>query len=152
MKTKLIALAAVSVVALSGCATSLSKTTDTTRLSSYSPVEIISQESQKALNAQQVLTKYQQAKNATLEARQASFETDKIVIDYIGKPRSILSSIAIKYGYRFIEVGNVRDLPTVNFTNVYTTPEDLLINLNAKLGTQAKIAINKQEKLITLAY
>lgn len=102
--------------------------------------------------AQQVLTKYQQVKNSTLDVRQKNFETDKIVIDYIGKPRALLSSIAIKYGYRFIEVGQIKDLPTVNFTKIYTTPEDLLINLNAKLGDSASIAINKQDKIITLVY
>ncbi|OOR88638.1 hypothetical protein B0181_07940 [Moraxella caviae] len=138
-------------VALTGCATTTHHINQA-NVQSYSPVEIIAQESQKAATAMQVLTKYRQAQSRTLDMRQASFENDKVYVDYIGKPRQLLASVAIKYGYRFIEVGNVRDLDTVNFTKVHGTPEDILINLNAKLGDTASIAINKQDKTITLIY
>ncbi|MFB6350055.1 hypothetical protein [Moraxella marmotae] len=147
----LLAAAVISSAALAGCASTPSHIT-TKNLQSYSALDIVAQESQKASNAMQVLTKYRQAQNMTLDQRQANFESDRIVIDYIGKPRQILASMAIKYGYRFIEMGNVRDLPTVNFTKVHGTPEDILINLNAKLVNQASIAINKNDKTITLIY
>lgn len=151
-KLPLVFAAMATFFSVTGC-TSLYQGIDrNVAIQTYSPLEIISQESQKALQAQQILTKYKQAQNQTLDFRQKSFETDKIVVDYIGKPRNVISSVAIKYGYRFDEVGKIRDLPIANFTQVYTTPEQLLVNLNAQLGNQADIAINKNEKIITLVY
>lgn len=151
-KLPLVFAAMATFFSVTGC-TSLHQGIDrNVAIQTYSPLEIISQESQKALQAQQILTKYKQAQNQTLDFRQKSFETDKIVVDYIGKPRNVISSVAIKYGYRFDEVGQIRDLPIANFTQVYTTPEQLLVNLNAQLGNQADIAINKNEKIITLVY
>lgn len=47
-------------------------------------LEIISQESQRALEAQKMLVKYRQQYSATLESRQRSFEEDQVAIDYIG--------------------------------------------------------------------
>ena len=151
-KLPLTLLATTAIFSVVGCASLNPGIDRDMNIESYSPLEIISQESQKALQAQQILTKYKQNMNQTLDYRQRSFETDKIVVDYIGKPRNVISSIAIKYGYRFVEVGQPRDLPIVNFTQVYSTPEQLLINLNAQLGDQADLAINKNEKIITLVY
>lgn len=151
-KLPLFLTTAAAIFSVVGCASMNSGINRNVKIETYSPVEIISQESQKALHAQQILTKYKQAQNQTLEYRQKSFENDKIIVDFIGKPRDVISSIAIKYGYRFIEVGNPRDLPIVNFTQVYSTPQDLLVNLNAQLGKQAELSINKNEKIITLVY
>lgn len=151
-KLPLLFITAATIFSVVGCTATHSGINRNVNIQTYSPIEIISQESQKALHAQQILTKYKQAQNQTLDYRQKSFETDKIVVDFIGKPRDVISSVAIKYGYRFIEVGNPRDLPIVNFTQVYSTPENLLINLNAQLQNQAELSINKNEKIITLVY
>lgn len=150
LSTTMVVLTAI--FAAAGCSTFKKNNDTTVDIQTYTPIQIISQESQKALNAQQILTKYKQAQNQTLDMRQKSFETDKILVDFIGNPRNVISSIAIKYGYRFIELGNPTSLPTVNFTQVHSTPEELLINLNAKLSEHASIAINKNEKVITLVY
>lgn len=115
-------------------------------------LEIVSQESQKALTAQKMLVKYREAYSDSLDYRQRSFTEEKINVDYIGKPQSLLSSIAIRYGYRFLAYGAERDLPTVNFTQYYGTPENIIVNLDAQLGDSANIAIDKPEKVITLIY
>ena len=115
-------------------------------------LEIISQESQRALEAQKMLVKYRQQYSATLESRQRSFEEDQVAIDYIGKPQPLLTSIAIRYGYRFLEVGQLRDLGTVNFTNNWTTPENAVMVISAQLGNEATISLDKNNKVITLIY
>lgn len=117
-----------------------------------STLEIISQESQKALNAQKMLVAYRDQYNNTLDYRQRDFSTAKVKVDYVGKPQALLSSIAIRYGYRFIEYGAERDLPTVNFTNYWNTPENIVVNLNAQLGDQASISVDKDQKVLTLIY
>lgn len=120
--------------------------------STQSVLEIISIESQKAMNATQQLSKYQESYNATLDYRQRQFDADQVMIDYIGKPNAVLNSIAIRYGFRYIEVGEATALPTVNFTKYWTTPENAVINIDAKLGDSAQIAVDKQQKVITLIY
>ncbi|MGP9668691.1 DotD/TraH family lipoprotein [Psychrobacter sp. AOP31-A1-22] len=115
-------------------------------------LEIISQESQKALNAQKMLVAYREQYNNTLDYRRKSFTEDKVKVDYIGKPQPLLNSLAIRYGYRFLEYGVERDLPTVNFTDYWSTPENIVVNLSAQLGDQAGISVDKQQKVITLVY
>lgn len=117
--------------------------------SEQSPLMIVSQESQKALNAQQALTKFKQKQNESLLISQANFETDKILLNYIGKPQSLLTSLAIKYGYRYIELCSITNYPTINFTNYYTTPNDALVFIDSQLGDLANIRIDKVQKVIS---
>lgn len=155
MKKFNVALLLISTVILSACATkydNLSKQNNQYDLSNMSAIAIVSQESQKALNAQQMLVRYRQQENAMLAVKQMDFDNDKIVIDYIGKPQSLLNSIAIKYGYRFLEVGHSTSLPTVNFNKYYTTPKNALALVDGQLNGLAKIHLNEQQKLITLTY
>lgn len=151
-------LSVVSVVQLTGCAT-MSANNNRVALSKTAPsyqtesaLDIVSQESQKALLAQQVLTKYRQTYSETMDYRQRSFEQDRVMIDYIGRPQTALASIAIKYGYRFIEQGTMHDLPVVNFTQYYATPEQIVVSIDAQIGGAAKVSVDKHNKVITLIY
>lgn len=142
-------------LAITGCATNHgSKALSKTGAFPTTPnsLEIVSQESQKALAAQKLLVKYREQYSDTLDYRQRSFENDKVVVDYIGKPQNLLSSIAIRYGYRYLAYGAEGDLPTVNFTQYYATPESIIINVDAQLGESGSIAVDKQQKIITLIY
>ena len=155
MKKLVSVLALGFAVSLSGCATNqtgYSKNVPIAYTTTESALEIIATESQKAMNAAQQLAKYQDSYNATLDYRQRQFESDQVMIDYIGKPNTVLNSIAIRYGYRYIELGNPQDLPTVNFTNYWTTPNNAVVNIDAKLGNQGSIAVDKKQKVITLIY
>lgn len=123
-----------------------------TELSQYSVLDIISQESQKASQATQMLAKYKQTQTELITIKHENFDNEKIMLDYIGKPPVILYSIALKYGYRFLETGtNCNHLPTLNFNKYYTTPKDSLSLIDAQLGETASIHLNKDEKIITLS-
>lgn len=157
LSKSLIAISLVSV--LSGCASNSLVNKESDLISIRSTYEqpkgvlsIISQESQEALNAQKRLVAFREADNQRLALNARMIETDQVVVDWIGKPQPLISSIAIQYGYRFVENGVRTELPTVNFTNVYQTPEATLIDLSAKIMPMASIAINKQDKIITLVY
>lgn len=155
MKNLFAVLAVTAAIGMTGCATNqtaYSKNVAVAYPSTESVLEIIATESQKAMNAAQQLAKYQDSYNATLDYRQRQFESDQVMIDYIGKPNTVLNSIAIRYGYRYIELGNPQELPTVNFTNYWTTPNNAVVNIDAKLGSQASIAVDKKQKVITLLY
>lgn len=151
------ALSSIAVVgiiaATSGCASSYStKNVSGALPNTPNALEIISQESQKALNAQKMLVAYREQYNNTLDYRRRSFTEDKVKVDYIGKPQPLLNSLAIRYGYRFLQYGVERELPTVNFTDYWSTPENIVVNLSAQLGDQAGISVDKQQKVITLVY
>lgn len=154
MKKLFLGLALAGTVAISGCATgsNLTKGANVAYPANESVLDIIGAESQKAMNAAKQLSKYQDSYNATLDYRQRQFDTDQVMIDYIGKPNTVLNSIAIRYGYRYIELGRAQDLPTVNFTQYWTTPNNAVVNINAKLGSTANVALDKKQKVITLIY
>ena len=149
-KTTLFAALSASVF-ISGCA-STQVQTQGSYPASASVMQIISQESQEAMRATQKLNKYRQQHNQTLDYRHRSFENDVVMIDYIGKPPAVLNSLAIRYGYRFLEVGVRQDLPTVNFTRYENTPEMLVMDIDAQLGDSGQISLDKQQKVITLIY
>ena len=155
MKNMITAIALAATIGITGCASthsSLSKNMPTAYPVNESVLEIVGQESQKAMNAAKQLAKYQDSYNATLDYRQRQFDTDQVMIDYIGKPNTVLNSIAIRYGYRYIELGKATMLPTVNFTKYWTTPNNAVVDINAKLGSTASIAVDKKQKVITLIY
>lgn len=159
MKLLKLALAVGVISTITGCSSNslISKESDLASVrSTYAQpkgvLSIISQESQEALNAQKRLVAYRDADNQRLALNARMIETDQVLVDYIGKPQPLISSIAVQYGYRFVENGVRTDLPTVNFTNVYQTPESTLIDLSAKIMPMATIAINKQDKIISLVY
>lgn len=150
-------LSAITLMGMMAVTTGCSSGYKTTNVSGALPntpgsLEIISQESQKALNAQKMLVAYREQYNNTLDYRRKSFTEDKVKVDYIGKPQPLLNSLAIRYGYRFLQYGSERDLPTVNFTDYWSTPENIVVNLSAQLGDQAGISVDKQQKVITLVY
>lgn len=72
-KLPLILITGAAVLSVAGCSTFNHGINRNAEIKSYNPVEIISQESQKALHAQQILTKYKQAQNQTLDYRQKKF-------------------------------------------------------------------------------
>lgn len=151
MKKIALVAAITSSLVIGGCTT----TTVSTKggyPASTSILEIISQESQEAMRATQKLTKYREQSFATMDYRQRDFENDKIMLDYIGKPESVLSSIAIRYGYRFLEVGVRQHLPTVNFTQYWNTPMQAVIDIDAQIGESAQLSLDKEQKIITLIY
>lgn len=146
-----------SVILMTGCQTthhynSSNYPHDSIYPTQQNSLEIISQRSQEAQDATNSLVKFTQQFNETLDYKQRSFENDQIKINYIGKPDNLLSSIAYRYGYRYVEVGNYRDLPTVNFTDYWTTPQLAVTNVDAQLKETADIAVDKQAKSITLIY
>ena len=147
--TLLVAMA--SAVFVGGCSTTTMQTKGGFPAST-SVLEIISQESQEAMRATQKLTKYREQEFATMDYRQRNFEQDKIMLDYIGKPDAVLSSLAIRYGYRFVEVGVRQGLPTVNFTQYWTTPAQAVVDIDAQIGDSAQLSLDKSQKLITLIY
>lgn len=155
MKNVITAVTLAATIGMTGCASnhsSLNKNLATAYPVNESVLEIVGQESQKAMNAAKQLAKYQDSYNATLDYRQRQFETDQVMIDYIGKPNTVLNSIAIRYGYRYIELGKATSLPTVNFTKYWTTPNNAVVNIDAKLGNSGSIAVDKKQKVITLIY
>lgn len=153
MNMKKIALLAAitSTLVVSGCATTTMQTKGGYPASS-SVLEIISQESQEAMRATQKLTKYREQSFATMDYRQRNFEEDKIMLDYIGKPDAVLSSLAIRYGYRFLQVGVRQHLPTINFTQYWTTPAQAVVDIDAQIGDAAQLSLDKNQKIITLIY
>lgn len=115
-------------------------------------LEILAQESQKALIAQQSL-KTAQAEHLKLkQTKQARFNVDLINANYIGYPEILLNSIATTYGYRYLEAGPAKTLPVVNFTNRKVTAFELVKDVAVFVDGHANITVDHQNKTIVLTY
>ena len=139
-----------SVILISGCQshTALVKESEL----SASSLEILAQESQKALLAQQSLKTAQAAHLKQLQTKQAKFNVDLINANYIGSPEVLLNSIAATYGYRYLESGPSKTLPVVNFTNRKVTAFELVKDIGVFIDAYANITIDHQNKTIILTY
>lgn len=135
-----------------GTGIAVQESTPIGQIDKRSALDIITQNSQEAYIAQQVLTKYRDAQAHIVAINNVDFKNDKIVIDYIGKPQQLLNSIAIKYGYRYLEYGKYSHTPTVNFTQYYTTPYDALVIINSQLQNTASVGVDLNQKMIVLSY
>lgn len=146
MLKKTIVGASVAVaMLLTGC-----QSTTTTSLNPVSPLNIIAQESQKAVIAQQSLKTAQSAQLRELQVKQARFNVDVLNVNYIGTPQVLLNSVATHFGYRYLEAGPERALSVVNFTNRKVTANELVKDVGVFVNGQANIVIDHQNKTIVL--
>ncbi|WP_180099686.1 DotD/TraH family lipoprotein [Acinetobacter sp. YH12153] len=145
---------AVSSLALVGCQT----TPNTSALITHndaaklSVLSIVTEESQKALLAQQTLKNAQKAQVEKLRVQQSKINHDIILVDYIGAPELLLTSTAQHFGYRYLESGKKRALPIVNFTNRKVTGTELVKDIATFIDGQADITLDHQNKTILLSY
>lgn len=117
-----------------------------------SSLEILADESQKALIAQQSLKTAQAEALKQIQKKQARFNVDVVNVNYIGKPEVLLNSVANSYGYRYIEAGSAKTLPVVNFTNRKVTAFELVKDVAVFIDAYADINIDHQNKTLTLIY
>ncbi|HFG7030938.1 TPA: hypothetical protein ACGIK9_003438 [Acinetobacter baumannii] len=140
-----------SSLALTGCqsTSALSSENDVARLS---VLEVIAEGSQKALIAQQNLKNSQQKQVEELRIKQSKINHDLILVDYIGAPELLLTSVSNHFGYRYLENGKKRSLSIVNFTNRKMTGTELVKDIATFIDGQADITLDHQNKTILLTY
>lgn len=149
-KKTLITISTILCVSLTaGCQTTNTISQDTIAQSS---IEILAQESQKALLAQQSFKTAQAEQLRQIQVKQARFNVDVIDANYIGTPEVLLNSIANTFGYRYLEAGPVRPLPIVNFTNRKVTGFELVKDVGVFVDSYANITVDHQNKTIVLQY
>lgn len=148
MSRKLIAITST-VFFLFGCQT----TPDTIQATpSYASIEILAQESQRAVLAQMSLKTAQAETLKNIQVKQAKFTTDIIDSNYIGTPEVLLNSVANHFGYRYLENGPSRTLPIVNFVERKQTGFELVKDIGVFIDGYANITIDHQNKTILLTY
>lgn len=84
--------------------------------------------------------------------KQAAMASDLVNIDYIGKPQELLQTIAVRYGYRYIESGKWADLRTINIRVQKTSPIEVLRNIGYQIDAYADVVLEKNTKIIRLTY
>lgn len=148
MSKTLLALSAA-LFSLVGCQ-SMSQSASTSP--SSTSLEILSQQSQKAVLAQMSLKTAQAENLKNLQVKQAKFTTDIINANYIGSPEVLLNSIANHFGYRYLENGPARTLPIVNFTDRKQTGFETVKDVGVFIDGYANITVDHQNKTILLTY
>ena len=117
-----------------------------------SPLGILSKNAQDAVAEQQTYALTQRQFTENLAINQANFRKDVIIVDFVGDPQTLLQSAAYRFGYRFIEAGNIRQLPIVNFHKRKLTGFDLVKNTALQLGKSATVEVDELNKTITLIH
>ena len=84
--------------------------------------------------------------------KQAALDEDEVDIDYVGKPQPLLESIAMRYGYRYVETGKRQDLKTVNLRVQRQPVIEVLRNLGNQIDRSADVVLEKDAKILRLIY
>ena len=147
LKKTIVGVSIAVAMLMTGC-----QSTYNSDLNPVSPLNIIAQESQKAVVAQQSLKTAQEGQLRNLQIKQARFNVDVLNVNYIGTPEVLLASVAANFGYRYLEAGPVRALSVVNFTNRKVTANELVKDVGVFINGQANIVIDHQNKTIVLQY
>ena len=83
---------------------------------------------------------------------QEMLEHDQINVDYIGMPQELLQTIAYRYGYRYVEVGQRTQLRAINLKVVDMSPTDVLRSIGQQIDRQADVVLSYPTRTIRLTY
>jgi hypothetical protein len=117
-----------------------------------SPLGVLSKAAQDAVAEQQTYALTQRQYLDNLAITNSNINKDVLVVDFVGDSQTLLQSVAYRFGYRFIEAGNIRQLPIVNFHKRKMTGADLVKDTALQLGNAATVDFDSQSKTITLIH
>ncbi|ANN80824.1 DotD/TraH family lipoprotein [Bordetella flabilis] len=89
---------------------------------------------------------------ARVERKQEMLELDLINVDYIGLPQELLQTLAYRYGYRYVEVGQPTQLRAINIKMTSVTPTDVLRSIGQQIDRQADVVLSMPARTIRLTY
>ena len=146
------AISSLLILTGTGCQTSISALSTNNSEIRTNVLDIIADESQKALLAQQSLKNSQEQTLKTLRIKQSRIDHDVLIVDFIGMPELLLASTAQNFGYRYLENGRKKALPVVNFTSRKLTGTELVKDIAVMIDGNADITLDHQNKTILLTY
>ncbi|WP_323025704.1 DotD/TraH family lipoprotein [Castellaniella sp.] len=89
---------------------------------------------------------------ARVERKQEMLQQDLIDVDYIGMPQELLQTMAYRYGYRYVEVGQRVQLRAINIKTKGATPTDVLRTIGQQIDRQADVVLSLPTRTIRLTY
>lgn len=87
-----------------------------------------------------------------VERKQEMLQQDLINVDYIGMPQELLQTIAYRYGYRYVEVGQRTQLRAINLKTTNAAPVDVLRSIGQQVDHQADVVLSLPTRTIRLLY
>lgn len=139
----------ITALLLAGCSNSISKNNAE---SNDFANKAISERAAIAAKAQQEYVAILNNDKAVLGRRQSSLNTDLVDIDFIGAPQEILQTFALRYGYRYVEIGKFTRLNPVNVRVTKASPENILRNIGYQIDKSADVTLDQKTKTIRLTY
>ena len=105
-----------------------------------------------AVQAQRELAAATSEGRQMLLRKQAALDEDEVDIDYVGRPQPLLESIAMRYGYRYVETGKRQDLKVINVRVQRQPVLEVLKNLGNQIDRSADVVLEKDTKILRLVY
>ncbi len=113
------------------------------------------QKSSEAVDAQQKYTVLISDTYAQKSKKQSQFSTEEIdITGFIGKPNTLIKSIAERYGYDYAEAGlsNANRMPTITADIKKHTAEQALKVISYQIDKVATLIIDKDNKVVRLIF
>ena len=139
----------ITILFLTGCASQVTK--NNAEGSDFANSAI----AERATQAAKVQAEYAAMVNndkAVMGRKQSSLNTDLVDIDFIGSPQEILQTFALRYGYRYVEIGKYKRINPVNIRVVKASPENVLRNIGYQIDRSADVTLDQKSKTIRLTY
>jgi len=139
------------IVLLAGCAFGPSRPADEVTHEVYAN-RLMADKMAVAADAQRDYAALVAEGKARVERKQEMLQQDLINVDYIGMPQELLQTIAYRYGYRYVEVGQRVQLRTINVKVEGASPTDVLRTIGQQIDRQADVVLSLPTRTIRLTY
>jgi defect-in-organelle-trafficking protein DotD len=145
-------LALTALAALLGGCASTATPSDPSKDSEAYLLQVIHDKAVLAVNAQRELAAVAYADKELLAKRQNQIDTERIDVNYLGKPGPLLQSLALRYGYEFVQTGKPVELNPVNVNVRGFQVLEILRDVGYQVDAQADVVLDKNNKAIRLVF
>lgn len=149
MKLSLRSLSVLAMLPLAGCA--ITTTTNPVTEDVYAN-RLMAEKMAVAADAQREYAALVAEGQSRVARKQEMLEIDLINVDYIGMPQELLQTLAYRYGYRFVEVGQRQQLRSINVNVKQARPVDILQTIGQQVDQRADVVLSLSSRTIRLQY
>ena len=151
MRLKIALMPCALVALLAGCAFGGGQATDGISHEVYAN-RLLADKMAVAADAQRDYAALVAEGRSRVERKQEMLQQDLINVDYIGMPQELLQTIAYRYGYRYVEVGQRTQLRAINLKTTNAAPVDVLRSIGQQIDQQADVVLSLPTRTIRLMY
>lgn len=143
------AVAMVALLLIGGCSSKATKSEQDTEAFA---LKMIAEKVAVAADANRDYVAILNEDQILMSKKQALIDTDQIDVDYYGNPQELLQTLAVRYGYKYVETGKRVTLKPISVRVFKTAPVEVMRDIGYQVDNGADLVLDKNERVVRLTY